>query len=84
METTQATFDPMIWENPMGEARKDALRLDFDLRLKLEFHCDEPSVEIEQCGEVLQQARHIKSCSRANFQQSGFESESLVILRGIW
>ena len=50
METTQATFDPMIWENPMGEARKDVLRLDFDLRLKLEFHCDKPSVEIEQCG----------------------------------
>jgi len=47
METTQATFDPMIRENPMGEARKDALRLDFDLRLKLEFHYDEPSVEIE-------------------------------------
>ena len=38
METTQATFDPMIRENPMGEARKDALRLDFDRKLKLEFH----------------------------------------------
>ena len=83
METTQATFDPMIRENTMGESRKDALRLDFDLRLKLEFHCDEPSVEIEKCGKVLQQARRIKSCSRANFQQSGFEMESLVILMGI-
>ena len=38
METTQATFNPMIRENPMGEARKDALKLDFDRRLKLEFH----------------------------------------------
>ena len=38
METTQATFDPIIRENPMGEARKDALKLDFDRRLKLEFH----------------------------------------------
>ena len=66
----------------MGEARKDALRLDFDLRLKLEFHCDEPSVEIEQCGEVLQQARHIKSCSRANFQQSGFESGISCYFKG--
>jgi hypothetical protein len=27
-----------LWENPMGEARKDALRLNFDRRLKLEFH----------------------------------------------
>jgi hypothetical protein len=84
METTQASFDHPIRENPMGEARKDALRLDFALRLKLEFHCEKPSVEIEQCGEGLKQARHIKSCPRANFQQSGFEMESLVILRGIW
>jgi hypothetical protein len=28
----------MIWENPMGEARKDAYRLDFDRKLKGEFH----------------------------------------------
>ena len=42
METTQGTFDPIIRENPMGEARKDGLRLDLDLRLKLKFHCDEP------------------------------------------
>jgi hypothetical protein len=28
----------MIRENPMGETRKDALRLDFDRKLKLEFH----------------------------------------------
>ena len=38
METTQASFSHSLWENPMGEARKDALRLDFDRRLKLEFH----------------------------------------------
>ncbi len=38
METTQATFDPIIRVNPMGEARKDALRLDFDHKLKLTFH----------------------------------------------
>ncbi len=38
METTQATFDSMIRENPMGETCKDALRLDFDRKLKLEFH----------------------------------------------
>ena len=37
METIQAGFDHPIRENPMGEARKDALKLDFDLRLKLEF-----------------------------------------------
>jgi hypothetical protein len=38
METTQAGFSHSLQENPMGEARKDALRLDFDRRLKLEFH----------------------------------------------
>jgi hypothetical protein len=38
METTQATLDHLIWENPMGETRKDALRLNFDHKLKLEFH----------------------------------------------
>ena len=25
METTQASLDHLTWENPMGEARKDAL-----------------------------------------------------------
>ena len=38
METIQASFDPLLRENPIGEARKDALRLDFDRKLKLEFH----------------------------------------------
>jgi len=38
METIQASFDHLLRENPMGETRKDAVRLDFDRRLKLEFH----------------------------------------------
>ncbi len=38
METIQASFDCSDLENPMGERRKDALRLDFDCKLKLEFH----------------------------------------------
>jgi hypothetical protein len=38
METIQASFDPLTRENPMGEARKDALRLDFDRKLKLEVN----------------------------------------------
>ncbi len=41
MATIQATFDHLIRENPMGEARKDALRLDPDTSgLKLEFRGD--------------------------------------------
>jgi len=38
MEAIQVTFNHRFWENPMGEARKDALRLRFDRNLKLEFH----------------------------------------------
>ena len=38
METTQASFSHFLRENPVGERRKDALRLDFDRRLKVEFH----------------------------------------------
>ena len=34
METIQASFDYIKRENRMGEARKDALRLDFDRTLK--------------------------------------------------
>ncbi len=38
METIQASFDHLIRENLMGGVRKDTLKLDFDRRLKLEFH----------------------------------------------
>ncbi len=38
METTQASLDHLTWENPMGERCKDALRLDFNRKLKVEFH----------------------------------------------
>jgi len=38
METTQPTLSHLLRENLMGEASKDALRLDFNRRLRLEFH----------------------------------------------
>jgi hypothetical protein len=38
METLQAGFDHIIRENPMGEARKDAMRFNFVRKFKLEFH----------------------------------------------
>jgi hypothetical protein len=38
MKTTQAIFSHSLRENPLGEARKNALRLDFNRKLKLEFH----------------------------------------------
>jgi len=38
METIQASFDCSDLENPMGERRKDALRLDFDRKVEGELH----------------------------------------------
>ena len=38
MDAIQASFDCSDLENPMGERSKDALRVDFDRKLKLEFH----------------------------------------------
>jgi len=39
METIQFSLDHLTWGNPIGEACKDALRLDFDHnRLKLELY----------------------------------------------
>ena len=38
MDAVQASFDGSDLENPMGERRKDAMRLNFDRKLKLEFH----------------------------------------------
>ncbi len=37
IETIQASFDCSDLENPMGERSKDALRLDFDRKLKWEM-----------------------------------------------
>jgi len=38
MQTTQASFSHFSQENLMGEASKEALRLDFDRKVKVEFH----------------------------------------------
>jgi hypothetical protein len=38
MDAIQTSFDCSDLENPMGERSKDALMLNFDQKLKLEFH----------------------------------------------
>ena len=38
MDAVQTSFDCSDLENPMGETSKDALRVNFDQKLKLEFH----------------------------------------------
>ncbi|MHC4475025.1 MAG: hypothetical protein ACYTEL_05240 [Planctomycetota bacterium] len=38
MDTIQTTFDRLMRENPMGESCKDALRLNSERKMKIEFH----------------------------------------------
>ena len=38
METIQTSLDYQMRKNPIGETRKDSLRLNFDHKLKLEFN----------------------------------------------
>ena len=38
IEAVQVSFECSDLENPMGKRRKDALRVNFDRKLKLEFH----------------------------------------------
>jgi hypothetical protein len=47
METIQASLDYLIREYPMGEAVKDALKLDFYHRLKLEFQRRQVCTELD-------------------------------------
>lgn len=38
MDAVKIIFDCSDLENPMGETSKDALRVNFNAKLKLEFH----------------------------------------------
>ena len=38
MDAVQTSFDCSDLENPMGETSRDALKVNFDKKLKLEFH----------------------------------------------
>jgi hypothetical protein len=38
MDAVKTIFDCSDLENPMGETNRDALRVNFDSKLKLEFH----------------------------------------------
>ena len=43
METTQASFNHLLQQNPMSEARKDSLRLDFERRNRWSRRVDKVS-----------------------------------------
>ena len=56
MDAVQASFDCSDLENPMGERRKDALSLNFDRKLKLEFHGTKvTSVQSKTCQKARKQ-----------------------------
>lgn len=66
MDAVQASFDCSDLENPMGERRKDALRLNFDRKLKLEFHrtkvaSDAGLIAYRELDEVLGLTTRIES-----------------------
>ena len=61
MEAIQASFSHSLWENPMGEARKDALRFDFDRRLKLEFHGTKVAVPRILFREILERIWQLRA-----------------------
>ncbi len=65
METIQASFDHLIRENPMGEAHKNTLKLDFDRRLKLEFHRTKITSDsgVQQCLK-----KSIKACRNVVYE----------------
>ncbi len=59
METIQASFGHLMRENPMGEACKDALMLDFDRQMRVQGsdyigRCIPPLVRPESTNQVNQ------------------------------
>jgi len=63
MATIQAGFDCSKWENPMGERCKDALRFDFNGKLKPGFHGTEvPGRKISVFVQIFNQAAVFFNC----------------------
>ena len=86
METTQASFDYYELENPMGERRKDARRLDFDRKLKVEFHgtkatSDAGLLAYRELDEVLGLTTWIDSALTDNRTGKNTQHSCLAMLR---
>ena len=66
METTQASLDYLTWENPMGETRKDALKLEFHGAKVVKhsryviFQMAEVMVSKSLFHEILERIGHLK------------------------
>jgi hypothetical protein len=86
MNAVQASFDCSDLENPMGERRKDALRLNFDCKLKLEFHgtkvtSDAGLIVYRELDEVLGLTTMIESELADNRTGKNTQHSCLAMLR---
>jgi hypothetical protein len=86
MDTVQASFDCSDLENPMGERSKDALRVHFDQKLKLEFHgtkvtSDAGLLAYRELDEVLGLTTMIESELADNRTGKNTQHSCLAMLR---
>jgi hypothetical protein len=86
MEAVQAGFDCSDLENPMGERSKDALRVNFDRKLKLEFNgtkitSDAGLIAYRELDEVLGLTTMIESELADNRTGKNTQHGCLAMLR---
>jgi len=87
METTQDSFDYSELENPMGERSKDALRLNFDRKLKVKFHgtkvtSDAGLLAFRELDEVLGLTTMIES--ELTDSRTGKNTQHGLLVMHIW
>jgi hypothetical protein len=86
MDAIQASFDCSDLENPMGERSKDALQVNFDRKLKLEFHgtkvtSDAGLIAYRELDEVLGLTTMIESELTDNRTGKNTQHGCLAMLR---
>ena len=81
METTQATLGHLMQENPSDETRNDALRLEFDRMLKLEFHGTKVTKVGVKAG-IGRKGGCKKTCFHANSKKLS-QNRKFFVVQGI-
>jgi len=73
-----------IWGNPMNESGKEALRIDFDSRLKLEFHRTKVTSDVgllERIGKYFRRSVHVITKYK-KFRECVTTAAIIVLLAG--